>query len=108
MAELKTWIERAATLFQPPPSDDEPPNDRLPSEQVIGHYALRGYRGPEVLVASKRYFAGTVKLELFVKNHAAEMARVGWRVPKDTVLRDVLALEELAEQCDAVQVVPAY
>jgi hypothetical protein len=99
----------AKSLLATPPSDDDPyPNDRLPSEQVIGGFSLRGYRGPTVLVSSRRYFSGTTKLEGLTRNHAADMARRGWPVSRDYVEKDIRELEELAEQCDAVRVVPAY
>jgi len=99
----------AKSLLETPPSDDDPyPNDRLPSEQVIGNFALRGYRGQALLVSSRRYFPGTTKLDGLTRNHATDMARRGWPVSREYVEKDIRDLEELAEQCDAVKVVPAY
>lgn len=60
------------------------------------------------MVASRRYFSGTVKLHNFTTNHAADMASRKWPVPREVVERDILVLEELAELNDAVTVVPAY
>lgn len=97
-------------LKRPPTSDTEYPNDRLPSEQVIGFYALRGYRHPQgrdVLVCAAPYF-DAVPVEKFLTWHAQDLARRGHPVPKDMANHDVQAIRELAEQCDAVRIVPAY
>lgn len=86
----------------------EPSDDRLPSEQAIDHYALRGYRGPEVLVAA-RPFKGAIKLDGFVADHVKRIHDAGYRtVAKEYAERDVLALLELCERSDAVRVVPAF
>lgn len=99
----------AKSLLEKPPSDDDPyPNDRLPSEQAIGQFSLRGYRGPTLLVSSRRYFSGTVKLADLVRNHAHDMANRKWPVAREFVEKDLLELEQLSDQCDAVKVVPAY
>lgn len=86
----------------------EPDDDRLPSEQHIEHYALRGYRGPEMLV-SARPFKGAFRLDGFLDTHVKSLKDDGFRrVSKDFAERDLLALTDLAERADAVRVVPAY
>jgi hypothetical protein len=104
-ATAETWIQKIQTMLKTEPPSDEYPNDRLPSEQVIGHYALRGYRGPEALVSSRKYF-DSLRIDGFVQRHEADMRARKWPVSKQYVERDVLQLEQLAEECDAVRVVP--
>ncbi len=77
----------------------------MPSEQIIGEFALRGYRGAPVFVSAAKYFNST-KLSSFTDHHVRDMAKSGWPVAKRFVEQDVLALEQLAEQCDAVRVIP--
>lgn len=103
---LPSWIETTKRLLKPP----NEPDDRLPSEHLIGFFALRGYRGPEVLVSSQPYpkaYPVTDFLERHVKAFRANRPP-GARFDDRMLERDVLALEELSALHDAVRVVPAY
>jgi hypothetical protein len=104
---VTTWLQTAMSLLTKPPSDEDfYPNDRLPSEQVIGDFPLRGYTGPTVLVAKSRYFSAK-NVGGFIDRHVAEMVERRYPVSKQYVEADILALEQLAENCDAVRVRPA-
>ncbi len=102
-ASLETWIERAKKLLELDPAE---PDDRLPSEYVVAHYALRGYRGPAVLVAARPSGLKTLRCSAFLKQHAREVDT--GRYSSEFVERDILNSEQLAEQADAVEIVPAY
>jgi hypothetical protein len=77
----------------------------MPSEQVIGFYALRGYRGPPVMVSAEPYF-DALRLSAFLKQHARDMVARPSAVSRDLVELDVDRLEQLANSCDAVRVFP--
>jgi hypothetical protein len=98
-----SWIQRAKELLRPPSNED----DRLPSEHLIGFYALRGYRGDEVLVSARPY-PRTVRVDAFLARHVKTVIRDKLRIPDELMERDALAIAELAEQSDAVRIVPAY
>lgn len=106
-ATAETWIEKIQNLLKPTPLSDEYPNDRLPSEQVVPTFWLRGYRGPETLVATQKYFKAK-PLERFIWEHNKDMARRGWPVSAVYVEQDLVTLQEIAEASDAVIVRPAY
>jgi hypothetical protein len=106
-ATAETWLTKAKSLFRQPPSDDLYPNDRLPSEQVVPTFALRGYRGPPVRVATTKYFEAK-RLDGFIDRYTADMASRGWPFAKSLVERDVIRLEDLASASDAVLVIPSW
>ena len=89
------------------PTTSEYPNDRLPSEQVVVEYALRGYRGPTVLISQERYF-GSKQADRFIYEHQHTMRERGWPVAETFVLQDCQTLTNLADCSDAVRVIPAY
>jgi hypothetical protein len=100
LESLPTWIETAKRLLRPPSEPDE----RLPSEHTVGLYALRGYRGHEILVSTQPY-PGAYPLDAFLLKHAKATATQK-RFSDDIVRRDVEGLEETAHAHDAVRVVP--
>lgn len=99
--QIPSWIETAKRLLRPP----NEPDDRLPSEQLIGLYALRGYRGPEALVSAQP-FPRAYPVEDFLAKHAKGVAKSRLRFPEAWVERDCEALRQMAEAHDAVRVVP--
>jgi hypothetical protein len=104
-AKAETWIEKIQSLLRTPqPSDSEYPNDRLPSEQVIAQFPLKGYRGPPIHISANKYFDAK-QSDVFIYEHGLEMTRTG-RVPKYLVDADVVTLEALVESSDAVLVLP--
>lgn len=92
-------------LMSPTSQTSEYPNDRLPSEQVIPVFALRGYRGPELLVSMNRYFSAT-QADRFVYEHQHNMRARGWPVSEVFVEQDCVSIVEMASWSDAVRVLP--
>ena len=104
-ASLETWVDRVKKALEQSPVEID---DRLPSEYSIGSYALRGYRGPAILIATRKCL-GAKRADGFIQRHAAEMKAEGFRrVSRDLVERDCKALEDLANTHDAVEIAPAY
>jgi hypothetical protein len=102
LADLTTWIEKIRTSLRPP----NEPDDRLPSEHLIESFALRGYRGPPMLVSSRPY-PKAVRLDGFLDRYVKDLAKRGWPMSKELAERDVFTLEGLCDIADAVHVVGA-
>lgn len=103
LEQIPGWIEAAKRLLKPP----NEPDDRLPSEHLIGLYALRGYRGPEVLVSSQPY-PRAYPVADFLAKFAKTVTKDQLRFPASWAERDCEALQQMADCHDAVRVVPAY
>ena len=106
-------MEKVASLFRPQPTDDIYPNDRLPSEQIVPTFALRGFRGSPpkyagepVMIAASPYFKAE-PLDAFIQWHGAEMLRTK-RIARELVIKDLQRLEDVAHSSDAVLVVPSW
>ncbi len=101
-ASLETWVERAKKLLERDPAE---PDDRLPSEYVVAEFTLIGYQGPRVIVSAKPSTLKTFRIEAFLKKYARELN--DRRYPAERINRDLQNLKELAEQVDAVEIIPA-
>jgi hypothetical protein len=98
------WLSRESSLL-PTPARHVPDEQPLVRYNDLPLYALRGYRGPEVLVAQKP-LERAYKADKFLAAHVADLEYRRSPIPRLLIERDIERIMNMVTTSFAVRIVP--
>jgi hypothetical protein len=98
------WLSRESSLL-PTPARHVPDEQPLVRYNDLPMYALRGYRGPEVMIAKSKV-EGALRAKDFIQNYVADLEYRRSPIPKLLIERDIGRIMNMVTTSLAVRIVP--
>ncbi len=98
------WLSRESS-FLPTPARQAPDEQPIIRYHDLPLYALRGYRGPEVMIAQKP-IERAYKADKFIAAHVADLEHRRLPIPRFLIERDIERIMNMVTTSIAVRIVP--
>ena len=98
------WLNRESSLL-PTPARQVPDEQPIIRYHDLPLYALRGYRGPEVMIA-KAKVEGALRAKDFITHHVADLEHRRSPIPRFLIERDIERIMNMVTTSLAVRIVP--
>ena len=99
------WLSRESSLLPTPAPQGHDEQQSPVRYNDLPMYALRGYRGREILIA-KKPIEGAYPAEKFLAGHVADLEYRKSPIPKPLISRDIERVMGMATTSLAVRIVP--